>query len=111
MGKSCKSGNGNNMKQDSRRSKYYDMAINGFSNLMRLNCPGYEDQPNPQIVGRGELAALVTSPRHQTDCRTFFDDGSITDANRYSIREWNHNAKDMKFDHNSTLYSITLYKS
>ena len=83
-------------------AKYYDMAVNGFSNLMRLNCTGYEDQANPQSVGRGELAALVTSPRHQTDCRTFFDDGSITDANRYSIREWNHNAKDMKFDHNST---------
>ena len=83
-------------------AKYYDMAINGFSNLMRLNCTGYEDQANPQSVGSGELAALVTSPRHQTDCRTFFDDGSITDANRYSIREWNHNAKDMKFDHNST---------
>ena len=45
---------------------------------------------------------MVTSPRHQTDCRTFFDDGSITDANRYSIREWNHNAKDRKFDYNST---------
>jgi len=83
-------------------AKYYDMAINGFSNLMRLNCTGYEDPPNQQIVGRGELSALVTSPRHQTDCRTYFDDGSITDANRYSIREWNHNAKDAKFDHNST---------
>jgi peptidoglycan/xylan/chitin deacetylase (PgdA/CDA1 family) len=83
-------------------AKYYDMAINGFSNLMRLNCTGYEDQPNPQKVGRGELAALITAPTHQTDCRTFFGDGSITDANRYSIREWNHNAKDMKFDHNST---------
>jgi hypothetical protein len=84
-------------------AKYYDMAINGFSNLMRLNCTGYEDVPNPQrIVGSGELVSLVTSPRHQTDCRTFFDDGSITDANRYSIREWNHNAKDRKFNHNST---------
>ncbi len=50
-------------------AKYYDMAINGFSNLMRLNCTGYEDQANPQTVGSGELAALVTSPRHQTDCR------------------------------------------
>jgi hypothetical protein len=78
------------------------MAINGFSNLMRLNCNGYKDQPNPQRSGSGELTSLVTSPRHQTDCRTFFDDGSITNANRYSIREWNHNAKDMKFDHNST---------
>src|SRR5215510_13802390 len=83
-------------------AKYYDMAINGFSNLMRLNCTGYEDQANPQRVGSGELAALVTSPRHQTDCRTFFDDGSITDANRYSIREWNHNAKDRKYAYNNT---------
>ncbi len=83
-------------------AKYYDMAINGFSNLMRLNCTGYEDQPNPQKVGRGELAALITTPRHQTDCRTFFDDGSITDANRYSIREWNHNAKDRKYAYNNT---------
>jgi hypothetical protein len=69
---------------------------------MRLNCTGYEDVPNPQRIGSGELVSLVTSPRHQTDCRTFFDDGSITDANRYSIREWNHNAKDAKLDHNST---------
>jgi len=83
-------------------AKYYDMAINGFSNLMRLNCTGYEDLPNSHRAGNGEFTALVTSPRHQTDCRTFFDDGSITDANRYSIREWNHNARDMKFDHNST---------
>ena len=93
-------------------AKYYDMAINGFSDLMRLDCTGYEDIPNPKAtVGTGELAALLTSPRHQTDCRTFFDDGSITDANRYSIREWNHNAKDRKFNHNVLLYSITLHKS
>ncbi|HEY7573297.1 MAG TPA: polysaccharide deacetylase family protein [Nitrososphaeraceae archaeon] len=83
-------------------AKYYDMAINGFSNLMRLNCTGYEDQPNSQRVGSDELSSLVTSPRHQTDCRTFYDDGSITDANRYSIREWNHNAKDRKYAYNST---------
>jgi len=84
-------------------AKYYDMAINGFSNLMRLNCTGYEDQPQPQTVeGGGRLAALVVSPNHQTDCRTYFDDGSITNANRYSIREWNHNAKDRKYDYNST---------
>ena len=33
-------------------------------------------------------------------CRTF-EDGKLTSANRYSIREWNHNAKDSKFDHNA----------
>lgn len=78
-------------------AKYYDMAINGFSSLMLLNCTRYEEQPR-QIIG----AALVASPRHQTDCRTYFDDGSITNANRYSIRERNHNAKDKKFAYNNT---------
>jgi peptidoglycan/xylan/chitin deacetylase (PgdA/CDA1 family) len=26
-------------------AKYYDMAINGYSSLMLMNCTGYEDQP------------------------------------------------------------------
>jgi hypothetical protein len=82
-------------------AKYYDMAINGFSNLMRLNCSGYEEQ-NGQEMTKGELAALIVSPSHQTDCRTYTEDGKLTSANRYSIREWNHNAKDMKLDYNST---------
>ena len=50
----------------------------------------------------GGLTALIVSPSHQTDCRTYSDDGMITDANRYSIREWNHNAKDRKYAYNST---------
>ena len=36
------------------------------------------------------------------DCRTYDENGKLTSANRYSIREWTHNAKDMKFDYNST---------
>ncbi|NAL78517.1 hypothetical protein DYY65_09775, partial [Nitrososphaera sp. AFS] len=27
----------------------------------------------------------------QTDCRTYFDNGTLTYANRYSLREWTHN--------------------
>lgn len=82
-------------------AKYYDMAINGFSSLMRLNCSGYEEQ-NGQVPTKGELAALIITPSQQTDCRTYSEDGKLTSANRYSIREWNHNAKDVKFDYNST---------
>ncbi len=82
-------------------AKYYNMAINGFSNLMRLDCSGYEDQ-NGRDLPKGELTRLLVSSSHQTDCRTFDEDGKLTSANRYSIREWNHNAKDSKFDHNST---------
>ena len=65
-------------------AKYYDLAVNGFSNLMYLKCDGW--------------------PRYssQTDCRTFFDNGTLTYANRYSIREWSHNALDLANNHNST---------
>jgi polysaccharide deacetylase len=51
-------------------AKYYDLAINGHSNLMYLHCDGW-----------GRYSS-------QTDCRTYSDDGSLTFANRYSIREW-----------------------
>ena len=85
--------------------KYYDMAINGYSNLMLMNCTGYEDQPQQTLGG---LTALIVSPSHQTDCRTYSDDGTITDANRYSIREWNHNAEDRKYAYNSTVIFNTF---
>jgi hypothetical protein len=51
-------------------AKYYDLAINGHSNLMYLRCNGWR-----QFSG-------------QMDCRTYSDDGSLTFANRYSIGEW-----------------------
>jgi hypothetical protein len=82
-------------------AKYYGMAINGFSNLMRLDCSGYERQKGQEMT-KGELASLLVSPSHQMDCRTYDENGKLTSANRYSSREWTHNAKDMKFDYNST---------
>lgn len=65
-------------------SKYYDLAINGFSNLMYLKCNGWKRYSS------------------QTDCRTYFDNGTLTYANRYSIREWSHNSLDLADNHNST---------
>jgi len=65
-------------------AKYYDLAINGFSSLMYLKCDGWPHYSS------------------QTDCRTFFDNGTLTYANRYSIREWSHNALDSADNHNST---------
>jgi hypothetical protein len=38
----------------------------------------------------------------QTDCRTYFDNGTLTPVNRYSIREWSHNALDQAYSHNGT---------
>ena len=51
-------------------AKYYSLAINGHSNLMFLHCDGYKKNSS------------------QTDCRTFFDNGTLTFANRYSVGEW-----------------------
>jgi peptidoglycan/xylan/chitin deacetylase (PgdA/CDA1 family) len=50
-------------------AKYYDFAITGFSDLMFLRCDGYKNFSS------------------QTDCRTYFDNGTLTAVNRYSIRE------------------------
>ena len=50
-------------------AKYYDFAITGFSDLMFLHCDGYKNFSS------------------QTDCRTYFDNGTLTPVNRYSIRE------------------------
>jgi peptidoglycan/xylan/chitin deacetylase (PgdA/CDA1 family) len=63
-------------------SKYYNLADNGFAPLMFLRCDGYKNQSS------------------QTDCRTYSDNGALTFANRYSIREWSHNAVDRKYNYN-----------
>ena len=64
-------------------SKYYGFADNGIASLMYLDCDGYKNK----------------SPT-QTDCRTYTDNGELTYANRYSIREWSHNARDKGYQHN-----------
>jgi peptidoglycan/xylan/chitin deacetylase (PgdA/CDA1 family) len=61
-------------------AKYYDFGFLGHSTLMFLRCDGWEkfsfdDESNY---------------KGQTDCRTFFDDGTPTPTNRYSIKEWSH---------------------
>jgi peptidoglycan/xylan/chitin deacetylase (PgdA/CDA1 family) len=66
-------------------SKYYNLADNGFAPLMFLHCDGYKNQSS------------------QTDCRTYFDNGTLTFANRYSIREWSHNALDRKYNYNDAM--------
>ena len=65
-------------------AKYYDFAITGFSNLMYLNCDGWNKDQEEQDY----------QSNIQTDCRTYFDDGTLTYANRYSIREWSHDSVD-----------------
>ncbi|MGN6560399.1 MAG: polysaccharide deacetylase family protein [Candidatus Nitrosocosmicus sp.] len=51
-------------------AKYYTLAINGHADQIYLHCDGYKKNSS------------------QTDCRTYFDNGTLTFANRYSIGEW-----------------------
>jgi hypothetical protein len=70
-------------------AKYYDFAITGFSKLMYLNCDGWNDQQ--------EEANNYYISNVQTDCRTYSDDGMLTYANRYSIKEWSHSNADKEY--------------
>jgi peptidoglycan/xylan/chitin deacetylase (PgdA/CDA1 family) len=65
--------------------KYYGFADNGFADLMYLRCDGYDVTPK------------------QTDCRTYNDNGTLTYANSYSIREKSQNTLDRTYLHNDTV--------
>jgi peptidoglycan/xylan/chitin deacetylase (PgdA/CDA1 family) len=65
-------------------AKYYDMARNDFNPLTYLKCDGW------RYISK------------QTDCRTYFDNGTLTYANRYSIRAGDHNYFDRIYMHKDT---------
>jgi peptidoglycan/xylan/chitin deacetylase (PgdA/CDA1 family) len=68
-------------------AKYYDLSIGGFvTGPMFLRCDGWNQQQS--------LA--------QIDCRTYSDNGTLSYANRYDIKERTHNALDVRYSHNDT---------
>jgi hypothetical protein len=80
-------------------AKSYDFAINGYGNVMFLRCDGWKRYSS------------------QTDCRTYFDNGTLTYANRYSIREWTHNPAVYSYNDTKAFQSFvrevnspTIYK-
>lgn len=80
-------------------SKYYDFADNGFGDLMFLHCNNNNNNNNNKNQSNYSLDINFSS---QKDCRTFNDNGSLTNTNRYSIKEWSHNYFDSKLNHNDT---------
>ena len=62
-------------------SKYYDMARSGNGEPMFLNCDKWTED--------------------QKDCRTYYDNGTLTFANRYTVRGWSHNFYDKKYAHDT----------
>ena len=77
-------------------AKYYDFAITGFSKLMYLNCDGWNEQEEEEEDG--------DKSNTQMDCRTYSDDGTLTYANRYSIREWSHDSANEEYDNDNIMY-------
>jgi hypothetical protein len=39
--------------------------------------------------------------KDQKDCRTYYDNGTLTFANRYTIKGWSHNFYDKKYAHDT----------
>jgi len=64
-------------------AKYYSYARSGNDQLMFLHCNHYKADP-------------------QTDCKTFFADGRVTIANRYSIIGWSHDYDRIKYSYNDS---------
>jgi peptidoglycan/xylan/chitin deacetylase (PgdA/CDA1 family) len=75
---------GNNSTVTSTVAKYYDLDRAGYDNYTFLKCDGW-----PGIS-------------KQSDCNTYSNNGSLAFANRYSLRTWNHNDYDRKYEHNAT---------
>jgi peptidoglycan/xylan/chitin deacetylase (PgdA/CDA1 family) len=76
-------------------SKYYDMARVGYGLLVHLNCDWAYDE---------NVAIYKTN---QTDCRTYFDNGTLTFANRYSLPViTDYQAQAMYRDNNTKIFDI-----
>jgi peptidoglycan/xylan/chitin deacetylase (PgdA/CDA1 family) len=70
-------------------SKYYDMARVGFGFLVHLNCDWtyYENK---------------IRKTNQSDCKTYFDNGTLTLVNRYSLPLWTDYPEQERYEDNST---------
>ena len=60
-------------------SNYFNLAFTGHSELMFLNCDGWEN------FGYDEENYHGT-----TDCRPYFSDGTPTPTNKFAMKEWSH---------------------
>lgn len=66
-------------------SKYYDYADNGLDESFFLHC----DAKNKEI-------------QTQKNCSTYNENNALNPFNKYSIREFSHNALDKKYNHDGS---------
>jgi hypothetical protein len=60
-------------------NKYFDLAFTGHSELMFLNCDGWENFGYDRENYDGT-----------TDCNPYFSDGTPTPTNKLGMKEWSH---------------------
>ncbi len=58
---------------------YFNLAFTGHSELMFLNCDGWENFGYDKENYHGT-----------TDCGPYFSDGTITPTNKFAMKEWTH---------------------
>jgi len=68
-------------------SKYFDLAFTGHSELMFLNCDGWEN------FGYDKENYYGT-----TDCSPYFTDGTPTPTNKFGIKEWSHDREHSRIN-------------
>ncbi len=84
--------------------KYFNLAFTGHSELMFLNCDGWEN------FGYDEENYHGT-----TDCGPYFSDGTPKPTNKFAMKEWSHDRahykinKDMNLDPHGMKVSYSLY--
>ena len=84
---------------------YFNLAFTGHSELMFLNCDGWENFGYDKKNYEGT-----------TDCRPYFSDGTPTPTNRYAMKEWSHDREhddineEMNQDPHGIDVSYLLYK-
>jgi len=66
-------------------AKYFDFAFTGHSELMFLNCDGWENYGYSKKNYEGT-----------TDCNPYSSDGTLTPTNKYAIKEWSHDREHDK---------------
>jgi peptidoglycan/xylan/chitin deacetylase (PgdA/CDA1 family) len=75
-------------------SKYYDMARVGYGALVHLNCDWAYDENGMHKT-------------NQSDCKTYFDNGTLTMANRYSLPVWTDYPLQAEYgDNNTKIFDI-----
>ena len=68
-------------------SKYFDLAFTGHSELMFLNCDGWENFRYDKKNYHGT-----------TNCNPYFSDGTVTPTNKFGIKEWSHDRQHNKIN-------------